>query len=92
VLPDAALALRDLFQGINCHLGKYWFRAILRWPHFPGEDLAPDICPLAIPVIGIFNFDERISSVTLWRIKTFLDDKDMHLIEREVLGRIDIPQ
>lgn len=89
-VPAAALPLRDLFQGINRHLGKSWFRQILRWPHFPGEDLAPDICPLVAPVMETFRFDEPIASVTLWRIKTFYHDTEMRLIEREVVGRIDL--
>jgi hypothetical protein len=87
-LPAAAIPLHDLFHGMNRHLGETWFRQILRWPHFPGEDLAPDICPLAEPAIETFRFDEPIASVTLWRIKTFLHDKEMRLVEREVVGRI----
>lgn len=87
-IPVAAFPLRDLFHGMNRHLGKTWFRKISRWPHFPGEDLAPDICPLVAPVMETFRFDEPIASVTLWRIKTFLHDKEMHLVEREVVGRI----
>jgi hypothetical protein len=87
-VPAAALPLRELFLGMNRHLGKSWFRKILRWPHFPGEDLVPDICPLVEPAIETFRFDEPIASVTLWRIKTFHHDSEMRLVEREVVGRI----
>lgn len=87
-VPAAALPLRELFLGMNRHLGKSWFRKILRWPHFPGEDLAPDICPLVEPAIETFRFDESIASVTFWRIKTFHHDTEMVLIEREMVGRI----
>ena len=89
-LPAAAIPLRDLFLGINLHLGKKWFRKILRWPHFPGEDLAPDICPLVEPAMETFRFDEPIASVTLWRIKTFHHDTELRLIERKVVVRIDL--
>ena len=87
-IPAVALPLRSLFQGMNRHLGKRWSRNIYRWPHFPGEDLAPDICPLVVPVMETFRFDEPIASVTLWRIKTFHHDKELRLIERQIVGHI----
>lgn len=86
--PASAVPLRDLFHGINRDLKKPWFRKILRWPHFPGEDLAPDICPLVEPAMKPFRFDESIASVTLWRIRTFHNHREMWLVEHEAVGRI----
>lgn len=83
---DSAQALRRLFSGIN----RMRFRAILRWPHIPGEDLAPDICPLVTPILPRFRFDEPVATVTLWRIKTFLHGDALLLIEHQPIGHLPI--
>ncbi len=90
--PAAALPLRDLFQGINRTLHLSWFRRILRWPHFPGEDLVPDVCPLVEPRLETFRFDETIATVTLWRIKTFCNGREMMLVENQAVGRIHLEE
>jgi hypothetical protein len=87
-MPDTAAPLRALFEGMNRMIGKRWTRIILRWPHFPGEDLAPDICPLIEPALPLFRFDEPIAAVTIRRTKTFLHRDGMILLENSVLGRI----
>jgi hypothetical protein len=87
-MPDTAAPLRALFEGMNRMIGKRWARIILRWPHFPGEDLAPDICPLIEPALPLFRFDEPIAAVTIRRTKTFLHRDGMILLENSVLGRI----
>jgi hypothetical protein len=89
---EAALVLRGFFQGINRNLHQTWFRKILRWPHFPGEDLAPDICPLVKPALGIFRFDETIATVTIWRVRIFHHHREMMLIENEMVGRIEMDE
>jgi hypothetical protein len=86
--PDTAAPLRALFEGINRMLEKRRTRKILRWPHFPGEDLAPDICPLIEPALPLFRFDEPVAAVTIHRTKTFLHRDGMLLLENSVLGRI----
>jgi len=90
--PAAALPLRDLFQGINRTLHMSWFRHILRWPHFPGEDLVADICPLVEPRLEPFRFDDAIATVTLWRIKTFCNGREMMLVENQAVGCIHLEE
>jgi hypothetical protein len=87
-MPEAAAPLRGLFEGMNRMIGNKCSRAILHWPHFPGEDLAPDICPLVEPALPLFRFDEPIAAVTIRRTKTFLHRDGMILLENSVLGRI----
>lgn len=87
-MPDTAAPLRDLFQGMNRMIADKRLRPILRWPHFPGEDLAPDICPLVEPALPLFRFDEPIAAVTIRRTKTFLHRDEMILLENSILGRI----
>jgi hypothetical protein len=91
-MPVVAAPLRDLFQGMNRMIGDKRLRPILRWPHFPGEDLAPDICPLIEPALPLFRFDEPIAAVTIRRVKTFLHRDDMILLEHSVLGRIPLTE
>ena len=80
--PDGAVCLRDLLQAMNRHAGAKWYRLMMRWPHFPGEDLAPDICPLSGPRMPVFGFDEAIESVTLWRLRTFYSGNKIYLLNR----------
>jgi hypothetical protein len=87
-MPESAAPLSDLFRGMNRMIADHRLRPILRWPHFPGEDLAPDICPLAEPALPLFRFDEPIAAVTIHRTKTFLHRDGMILLENSVLGRI----
>lgn len=91
-MPESAAPLRELFEGINRMIGKKWSRIILRWPHFPGEDLAPDICPLVEPALPLFRFDEPIAAVTIRRTKTFLHRDGMILLENNILGRIPLAE
>ena len=60
----------------------------MRWPHFPGEDLISDRCPLMFDDLPCFRFDEIMASVTLWRVKTFYDRSGLHLMSREKVGCI----
>jgi hypothetical protein len=73
---------------VNHHKDRWWFRWLMRWPHIPGEDLAPDLCPLSEGERPCFDFDETIASVTIWRIKTFYHHTGLHLISEEPLGCI----
>jgi len=87
-MPETAAPLRELFQGMNRMISDPRLRPILRWPHFPGEDLAPDICPLVEPAPPLFRFDEAIAAVTIRRVKTLLRRDGMILLENSDLGRI----
>lgn len=70
-IPEAAAPLCELFQEMNRMISGKRLRPILHWPHFPGEDLAPDICPLVEPALPLFRFDEAIAAVTIRRTQTF---------------------
>ena len=86
----AATPLVLFFQGINHMHTKWWFRSVLRWPHFPGEDLAPDWCPIGHQDIPRFAFDESIASVTIWRVKTFAHPSAFRVVEEELVGTISL--
>ena len=82
--PQPARHLHDFFQSIS--MDKY--RRHLLWPHFPGEDLAPDRCPIADLPTQTFSFQEPIFKITLWRIKTWFSGDEISLLERSPVGII----
>jgi hypothetical protein len=90
--PDhmAAQPLHAMFQAMNRLIGKRWHRLMMRRPHFPGEDLVPDICPLVKPALPEFRFDEPIAQVTLWRVRTLFDGRSLRLVSNQQVGEIDL--
>ena len=86
--PPQIDALRELFLGINARMGERWFRLVMRWPHFPGEDLVPDICPLAGEPPPRHRFDTPLKSVTLHRLRTFHHRDGTTLLENAVVGTL----
>jgi hypothetical protein len=84
----AAAPLADWMAACNQNISRPWFRWLMRWPHFPGEDLVPDLCPLVTEKWTSFRFDEEVASVTLWRVKTFFHSKGMCMMAHEEMGRI----
>ena len=58
----------------------------MRWPHFPGEDLAPDVCPICNEVTEHYSFDEPVIRVTMWRVKTFYTGDQIVLLEHVPVG------
>jgi hypothetical protein len=88
--PRDAAPLRALFEGMNREIGKKWFQFIMRWPHFPGEDLVADQCPLVEPRLKDFRFDQAMACVTIWRVKTVYWKNEFSLVEREIVGRIEL--
>lgn len=88
--PAEAVALRQLFRGMNHHCKQAWFRFVMKWPHFPGEDLAPDICPLVDEPLEIYAFQQPIASVLIQRVKTFYTGNQIHLIERSDVGIVEV--
>lgn len=80
--------LHSMFRQMNRLNGKRWYRLMMRWPHFPGEDPVPDICPLVTPALPRFRFDEPIASVSLWRVRTFFDGQSMRLLSNHRIGKI----
>jgi hypothetical protein len=87
----AAAPIAEWVAGVNDYRGRSWFRRLMRWPHFPGEDLAPDLCPMSARGWPCFDFDETIAAVTIWRIKTFYHHTGLHMISEESLGCIHVP-
>ena len=84
--PHSAALLRDLFSSMNRYQSRWWFRLLMRWPHFPGEDLAPDVCPICNEVTEHYSFDEPVIRVTMWRVKTFYTGDQIVLIEHVPVG------
>jgi hypothetical protein len=75
--PESTHATTPLlkhFLSINQCIEKPLYRRILRWPHFPGEDHAPDRCPLVEDNLPCFPMDEAIQKVMLWRVKTWVSE------------------
>ncbi len=82
--------LWELFRGINRLVGRRWYRAVMRYPHFPGEDLVPDLLPLGDSLPDQYRFDRPVHSVEIERVKTFYTGHSIELIERSKLGRIEL--
>ena len=82
--PASAVPLRNLFESIQ----HGWFKRLTSWPHFPGEDFAADWCPLADLPSQAFDFNQPITKVTIWRIKTWFTGEEMRLLESNRVGII----
>ena len=86
--PIAAIPLKDLFQSMNAYQSSRWFRLLMRWPHFPGEDLVPDTCPLSNDSDQVYAFEKPVVTVTMSRIKTFYTGDQLLLLENKPVGII----
>eukprot|EP01059_Diplonema_ambulator_P008385 TRINITY_DN17_c1_g1_i10.p1 TRINITY_DN17_c1_g1~~TRINITY_DN17_c1_g1_i10.p1 ORF type:complete len:586 (+),score=148.25 TRINITY_DN17_c1_g1_i10:458-2215(+) len=76
--------------GFNAHLPKQWFRAVMRWPHFPGEDMVPDVQPLtSLPLYTTSN--GSIKTLTIKLVKTFYTGADIEMLDTTTIGTIDVP-
>lgn len=84
--PEVAIPLADCFRGINRFQAGWWFRLVMRWPHFPGEDLVPDACPLVRDSARTYALEEPLVAVTMSRIKTLYTGDEIVLIENEPVG------
>lgn len=83
-----ASPIAKFLENVQRHIGRSWFSLLMRWPHFPGEDLVADLCPLSGDPLPCFRFDEPMASVTVWRMKTFCHRSRLHVISREKVGCI----
>ena len=83
-----AKPLQELFSGINTFRRHAWFRIAMRYPHFPGEDLAPDVCPLVDNADERYDLSMQIQAVVIQRIKTFYTGTDIRLVEQSDVGII----
>lgn len=84
----AASPIARILNDWQKYMGRPWFVLLMRWPHFPGEDLVSDRCALMFDDLPCFRFDETMASVTMWRVKTFYDGSGLHLMSREKVGCI----
>lgn len=90
-VPEQAKALWRLFDGINRYRVRWWYRLIMRFPHFPGEDLVPDVSPLATGCDGVYDFRSPIVGVEIQCIKTFYTGEEIQLVEQSELGVVELP-
>ena len=86
--PREVDALREVLENMNKLGRKWWQRCLMRWPHFPGEDLVPDICPLVTGQLPRHRFDEPLRLVRIRRVRTWQDQHGMHLLENSLVGTI----
>lgn len=86
--PPEIEALRALFLGINARVPSRWFRLAMCWPHCPGEDLVPDICPVAGVTPPRHRFDVPLKSVSLMRVRVFQHRTGVRLLENSVAGTL----
>jgi hypothetical protein len=86
--PPQIDALRALFLGINARVSNKWFRLVMQWPHFPGEDWVPDRCPLAGEPPPHHRFDTPLKSVSLVRVRVFQHHTGTRLLENAVVGTL----
>lgn len=88
--PAVADSLQTLMSCWNLYLKHRWFRWIMRCPHFPGEDLAPDLSPLRPDSFPRFRFDRPIAALRIERIKTFYTGREIQLLDCSVVGTIEV--
>ncbi|MCA9139259.1 MAG: hypothetical protein KDB00_20940 [Planctomycetales bacterium] len=84
--PTVAMPLWHYVECTNRYLRYRWFQLMMRWPHFPGEDMVPDVCPLVAPPLPPYRFDEPVVQVTLSRIKTFYTGDQIVLVDHSTVG------
>ena len=94
--PRAGETLTAFFQGLNRYHSLWWFRILIRWPHFPGEDHVPDWSPLSRDPLTRENLpcypgSEPVTEVTCHCVKTFYRGNDIHVVEDRVFARLQIP-
>lgn len=83
-----AAALRDHFRQVLRARSSAWIGRVPCWPHVPGEDLVPDLCPLGRSDDGRFRFDQPVVALEIWRVKTFQTGDDIRLLEEVLVGSI----
>jgi len=84
----SASPLIEHFEAINRNLFHPLSKWRLKWPHFPGEDHAPDISPLVPEKLPQYTFNEKIKLVRILRIKTWSQNEDFTLLDHSLCGEI----
>lgn len=88
--PAPLAALAELAAGLQRAVARPFGRLLLLHPHFPGEDLVDDQCPLVEPALPRYRFEEPFTTLELWRVKTLQSRDDVRLLEQVLVGSIDV--
>eukprot|EP01060_Flectonema_neradi_P005791 TRINITY_DN13876_c0_g1_i1.p1 TRINITY_DN13876_c0_g1~~TRINITY_DN13876_c0_g1_i1.p1 ORF type:complete len:653 (+),score=52.24 TRINITY_DN13876_c0_g1_i1:59-1960(+) len=90
-----AFPLLQFFVGVNSSIRNptwgRWYKRLMAWPHFPGEDWVPDASPLC-PKLPDFPFHAPVRRVIINRIKTFYEGTDIIVLENSCVGVIHISE
>lgn len=81
---------RQFFQSWNSLRSKNWFMKIMRWPHFPGEDLVPDISPLRTRDIPIQDTSDEIIKLYVDVTQTFYNGDGIILIDEKTVFEVKV--
>lgn len=87
VPPDERAALLACIGLHNERQSDPRYRLLMKWPHFPGEDLVPDVPPLCPHPGRAFDFDAPIHELTVIAVKTLYTGGDVLLWNEHVVGR-----
>eukprot|EP01065_Artemidia_motanka_P019455 TRINITY_DN23129_c0_g1_i1.p1 TRINITY_DN23129_c0_g1~~TRINITY_DN23129_c0_g1_i1.p1 ORF type:complete len:688 (+),score=159.33 TRINITY_DN23129_c0_g1_i1:58-2064(+) len=87
--PAIAVALRRFVTGLN-RIGRSAVgRALWRWPHFPGEDFAPDFSPVVDAGLPTYSLGVGpIRRMQIVVVKTFYTGTRVHLAGHAVVGEV----
>lgn len=86
--PESETPLAAFFHGLNRYQGRRWFRVLLLWPHFPGEDRVPDWSPLSAERLSPYEGAEPVTEVACHCIKTFYHGGSIHRVDERVFARL----
>ena len=78
------------FRAINHHRQNRIFSIFFRWPHFPGEDLVPDECPLLESKLEAYNCQEKIIALNISCITTFYRKDSIDILSVKQLPSIQL--
>eukprot|EP01062_Namystynia_karyoxenos_P008882 TRINITY_DN13138_c0_g1_i1.p1 TRINITY_DN13138_c0_g1~~TRINITY_DN13138_c0_g1_i1.p1 ORF type:complete len:754 (+),score=190.24 TRINITY_DN13138_c0_g1_i1:109-2262(+) len=88
----AAVALRNFAAALNRRQSSKMWRLLWRWPHFPGEDFAPDFSPLLDAGLPRYHLGRgRIRKLHVWRVKTFFTGSAVLRLDAAGVGEITLP-
>jgi hypothetical protein len=86
--PACIEGLWRLFDGIRRNINNPLYRLGMHWPHFPGEDLVPDIPPIVSEPLPIYTFDKPFDRVEIVCHKTFYDGTRLLLLDTVLVGTL----
>jgi hypothetical protein len=84
---DERGALPACVDRHNARFADPRYRLLMKWPHFPGEDLVPDVPPVSPHAGRDFAFDAPIRELTIFAVKTLYTGTDVVLWNEHVVGR-----